>query len=505
MKARRLTLLLVFASLVPAAAVARPGDDLFDFEMLRYRARTLAARPYEPPPNLLPKSLRQLNYDEYRDIRFNPSESHWRREQLPFQLQFFHPGFMFSKTVQVNELDDGSVVPIPFSQRLFDYGRNRIGAVPGSVGFAGLRILYPLNKPGDELGAFLGASYFRFLCQRAVYGLSARGLAVNCAEPGGEEFPAFEEFWVERPRPGASVLVMYALLDGPSVAGAFRFAVSPGAETSIQVHEVLYCRRNPAALGVAPLTSMFWHGENTNFANNDFRPEVHDSDGLMLYTGAGEWLWRPLTNPDEVRVAAFGDENPRGFGLVQRDRNFESYQDLEASYHLRPSAWVEPVGSWGRGSIRLVELHTPDETNDNIVAFWVPSALPAPGEPIEFSYKLHWFIDQYHPPAGYAISTRHGRSRTHEPDLERFIVDFDGPYLHKQGPDPMIEPVATAGAGATVTNATLEKNPFNGTWRVAFALRPDGSGRPVELRCFLRKEPHVLSETWSYLWQPGGP
>jgi glucans biosynthesis protein len=365
-----------------------------------------------------------------------------------------------------------------------------------------LRILYALNKPGDELGAFLGASYFRFLCQHAFYGMSARGLAVNTGEPGGEEFPIFRAFWVERPLPDARTLVMYALLDSPSVTGAYRFSITPGAETVTEVHEVLYCRHNPAVLGIAPLTSMFWHGKNTNVSYDDFRPEVHDSDGLMLYTGAGEWIWRPLTNPSSIRSASFSDENPKGFGLVQRDRQFEDYQDLEAFYQLRPSTWVEPLGRWAKGSVRLVELHGQDETSDNIAAFWVPESLPAPGEPIEVSYRLHWFMDQIHPPAGFAVATRHGRSKTQEPELERFIVDFDGAYLGKEGPDPLIEPVVSVGAGAALANATVQKNPFNGTWRVAFAVKPDGSDKPVELRCFLRKTPHVLTETWSYLWQP---
>jgi glucans biosynthesis protein len=268
------------------------------------------------------------------------------------------------------------------------------------------------------------------------------------------------------------------------------------------VHEVVYLRKNPAVLGLAPLTSMFWHGKNTTTSFDDFRPEVHDSDGLMLSTGDGEWLWRPLSNPNNTRVAAFSDENPRGFGLVQRDRKFDDYQDLEANYHLRPSAWVEPVGLWGRGSVRLVELHAPDETYDNITAFWTPDSLPPAGEPIELTYKLHWFMDQIHPPAGYVAATRVGRTATQERELERFVVDFDGAYLSKQGPDPLIEPVVTVGAGATLVNTILQKNPYNGTWRVAFAIRPDGTGHPVEMRCFLRKPPHVLTETWSYLWQP---
>ena len=493
--------MLALAAVAPAS-LARASDEIFDFEVLRYEAKMLAARPYAPQPGTVPQALLKLDYDQYRDIRFRPQESLWRRERLPFELQFFHPGFTFDRTVQINVVRGRRVEPVEFSSSMFDYGMNKVPSVPPTMGFAGLKILYPMNKPGDELGVFQGASYFRFLCQRACYGLSARGLAVNTGEPVGEEFPVFREFWVERPGPEAKGLVVYALLDGPSAAGAFRFAVTPGADTVTLVHEVIYCRRNPAVLGIAPLTSMFWHGKNSNGNYNDFRPEVHDSDGLMLYTGAGEWLWRPLVNPAAARVAAFSDENPRGFGLFQRERRFEQYEDLEASYHLRPSAWVEPVGLWGRGAVRLVELHAPDESYDNIAAFWVPEALPAPGEPIELTYRLHWFLDQIRPPAGFVVATRHGRSATHEKDLERFVVDFDGAYLSKQGPDPLIEPVVTVGAGATLAGATVQKNPFNGTWRVAFAIRPDGSGRPVELRCFLRKAPHVLTETWSYLWQP---
>jgi len=474
----------------------------FDFETLRYRAKLLAAQPYVPPANRVPEWLLRLSYDEHRLIRFDPDRSWWRRENLPFQLQFFHPGFVQNRTVQISEIDDGQAEPIPFSSKLFDYDRLKTGELPANMGFAGFRMLYALNKPNDELGAFQGASYFRMLCQKTVYGLSARGLAINTAEPGGEEFPMFTDFWIERPARDARSITVYALLDSPSVAGAFRFMIVPGAETVLQVKVALFFRKTVTTLGIAPLTSMFWHGENTNEATDDFRPEVHDSDGLLLFTGAGEWLWRPLTNPRSTRVAAFSDRGPRGFGLLQRDRNFEDYQDLEAAYHMRPSVWIEPVGDWGRGSVRLVELNTPDESNDNIVAFWVPENQPAPGEPLQYEYRMRWFVDQIRPPAGQAIATRHGRTKTHESDLERFFIDFAGPFLNNQGPDPTIEPVVTVGDGAKLVNAIVQKNPYNKTWRVAFAIKPDGTGRPVELRCFLRKSPHVLTETWSYLWQP---
>ena len=486
-------------AVLPTAARA---DSSFDYEILRHQAKEVASRPYVAPSKQVPDWLLKLNYDEFRRIRFDPNRAWWRREQLPFQLQFFHPGFLLNRTVQISEVKDGRAEPIAFDPKFFIYDEVKVGVLPSTMGFAGFRMLYPLNKPDDELGAFQGASYYRLLCQKAVYGLSARGLAIDTAESTGEEFPTFTDFWIERPGHESKTVVVYALLDSPSVAGAYRFSISPGADTVVQVRGTLFFRRAVRSVGIAPLTSMFWHGENTNTPTDDFRPEVHDSDGLMLFTGAGEWLWRPLTNPGNVRVAAFHDERPRGFGLLQRDRSFDHYQDLEANYHLRPSAWIEPIGNWGAGTVRLVEIPTPDETNDNIVVFWAPDNIPAPGEPLDFEYKLHWFQDQIRPPAGYAISTRHGRTKTHEPDLERFFIDFAGPYLSKQGADPAIEPVVTVGTGAQLMNSVVQKNPYNGTWRVAFAIKPDGSGKPVELRCFLRKSPHVLTETWSYLWQP---
>ncbi|HVS50927.1 MAG TPA: glucan biosynthesis protein [Opitutaceae bacterium] len=484
--------------LVLLANFARASDEMFDFETLRYRAKMLAAKPYVPPPNQVPEWMRKLNYDQHRIIEFVADRSLWRREALPFEAQFFHPGYIFDKTVSLFELRGKRAEPIPFRRDYFDYHTVTVGEIPDELGFAGFRLLYPLNHAGDELGAFLGASYFRFLCQRSGYGLSARGLAIDTGGPGAEEFPLFTEFWLERPAPNAKTMNVFALLDSPSVTGAYRFTIAPGADTTMQIRAVLYARKNIAVFGVAPLTSMFWRGENSEGRGEDFRPEVHDSDGLLLNTGAGEWLWRPLANPRAMRSATFNDENPRGFGLLQRDRNFENYQDLEARYQLRPSAWVEPVGKWGRGGVRLVELPTRDEFGDNIVAFWMPAQLPPPGEPIELEYRLHWCMDQIRPPAGFASATRH----SHEYETERFLVDFDGGYLNRHGDDPTIEPVVSVGEGAELTHTAVQKNPFNGSWRVTFVVKPDGSGRPVDLRCFLRKPPHVLTETWSYLWQP---
>lgn len=491
---------LITLSVVLAPLLAPAKSDPFDFETLRHDAKMLADAPYAPQPTV-PDWLRELTYDEHRLIQFNAGRSLWRREGLPFQVQFFHPGYIFDKPVHVFEVEHRRAIPVPFDRGMFNYDTLKVGPLPSSMGFAGLRLLYPLNHPDDELGAFLGASYFRFLCQRAFYGLSARGLAIDTGVSGPEQFPVFTHFWLERPDPNAKTLTMYALLDGESVTGAYRFVIRPGAETVMDVRAAVYFRRPVEVLGIAPLTSMFWKGKNTNAATDDFRPEVHDSDGLQLFTGAGEWLWRPLTDPGSPRTAVFGDENPRGFGLMQRERDFREYQDLEAHYQLRPSAWVEPIGDWGRGAVRLVELPTVNEFNDNVVAFWVPEKLPPSGEALEFSYRLHWCLDQMRPPAGYVIATRHGKS-PYEKGVEQFIVEFDGTYLHNQRADPAIEPVVTVGDGAKLIASIVQKNENNGAWRVSFKLKPDGSGHPVELRCFLRKPPHVLTETWSYLWEP---
>lgn len=485
------------------------ADVPFDFEVLQFRAKELAAAPYTPKPSPVPDALRSLTYDQYRDIRYNPVRTWWRRERLPFELQFFHPGFIYNDTVQLNEVERGKVRPIEFDTDLFTYGPStRLGSVSGNIGFTGLRVHHELNTPGvsDELVVFQGASYFRALGKGMRYGMSARGLALDTAESTGEEFPVFTDFWVEKPVPMAKSVVIYALMNSRSVAGAYRFTVTPGPSTVVEVRAAVYMRKDVKVFGIAPLTSMFWHGENSEDRAGDFRPEVHDSDGLLIERGSGEWFFRPLVGPKSIRVSSFADQNPKGFGLIQRDRRFDSYEDLEAYYHQRPSTWVEPIGAWGSGEVRLVELPTPDETNDNIVAFWLPAKLPPPGEAYEFAYRLHWFMENQAgartPPAGYATATRIGHSKTHEPDLQRFVVDFTGNYLRARGSDASIQADVSVGKGAKLVHQSLEKNPFNGSWRVAFAIRPDGSGQPVELRCFLKRSPNILTETWSYLWNP---
>jgi glucans biosynthesis protein len=488
-----------------AAAFVQSAETAFGFDRLRARAKILAAQPPRQPQGEVPAWLQQLTYDDLRKIAFEGRRSLWQDRQLPFQAQFLHPGFLLNQMVRISEIRGGHERTIPFEKDYFQYRGVQTGEIPEHMGFAGFRLMFPFDGPGtapNEIGAFAGASYFRFLPRGAHYGLSARGLALDTAEPTPEEFPRFTEFWLEPPAAQATRVRVLALLESGSVVGAYRFEIAPGPATVMHVEATLFARRAVKVFGVAPLTSMFWYGENVPSPTRDFRPEVHDSDGLLLHTGAGEWIWRPLANPRGVRTSSFADDNPRAFGLLQRDRDFESYQDLEAEYHARPSTWVEPVGAWGRGAVRLVEIPTASEFDDNVVAFWVPEKLPAPGQPIELEYRLHWFLDQIAPPAGFVRATRHGRTAFYEPGMERFVVDFDGRQLQALDEAAKLEPVVEVGQGGKLNHASLQKNRLNGTWRLAFTVKPDGSGRAVDLRAFLRRGSDGLTETWTYLWQP---
>lgn len=469
------------------------------------RAQMLAQTAYQGPGSSLPKEMRDLKYDEYRDIRFRPDHALWRADKLPFELMFFHPGGNY-EPVRINEVRSNQVRAIPFDPKLYDYGRNQIDeAVLGELGHAGFRVHYAMNLPDykDEVLVFLGASYFRAVGKDQVYGLSARGLAVDVAEPGGEEFPRFAEFWVERPSPKATSLTIYALLDSRRLTGAYRFELVPGVETVMNVQAVVYQREGGRKVGLTPLTSMFHFGENQP-GRDDYRPEVHDSDGLALHTSDGEWLWRPLVNPQNLLVTSFATADPVGFGLLQRDRAFASYEDPEALYDRRPSAWIEPSGKWGAGRVELVQIPTPDETNDNIVVYWVPEKMPPPREPLPFAYTVHWQLQgAVRPPHAWVTQTRRGRGYVKQPDGQlKFVVDFDGPAIRSLGSDALLEPAVSVGGNGELMERNLFKNQVNGLWRMTVRVRRIDAAKPTELRASLRQGQKVLSETWSYIVPP---
>lgn len=482
--------------MAPAAMLAAawaPGDMIG--ALVRRRARELSRTGYRPADRPLQASLAGMGYDAYRDLRYRPDQAIWRADGLPFQLQMFHRGGLFRDPVDLFQAERGQSRPIRFSETLFTYGLQTPGPLPADLGFAGFRVHAPIEAPDrfDEVVAFLGASYFRAVAKGVSYGLSARGLALGSGEPG-EEFPAFRAFWVERPAPTARSLVIHALLDSVSTTGAFRFEVTPGVQTVMEVEARLFPRRTLVAPGLAPLTSMYLFGPEQPRRYDDFRPEVHDSDGLLTDNGGGERIWRPLVHTPATRIRDLDLGSPRGFGLLQRQRAFEAYQDLEAKYHLRPGAWVQPLEGFGRGSVRLVELGARSEAEDNVVAVWRPAEPLAAGREHRFRYRLTWGAAPE--PAtrlAQAVAWRAGGS--HDPRRRRFLVDFAPlPAGGLEG----VETVASATAGS-IRVESLQPNASIGGARATFELDPAAAANS-DLRLTLARGGNPVSETWMYRW-----
>ncbi len=503
------------AGLLVVLAFGISRAEAFGFDDVSKRASALSEAAYAAAPDTLPAALKNLSYDQYRDIRFRPEKALWRAEKLPFELMFFHRGKFAIEPVRINEVTAQGVRSLDFDPADFNYGRNALSPASWKqqLGFAGFRVHYSLNAPAykDELAVFLGASYFRMLGAGQRYGLSARGLAVDTVGGKGEEFPRFVEFWIERPAPDARELVIYALLDSRRATGAYRIVLKPGASTVASIQSRTFLRRGAdpvATLGIAPLTSMFEHGANQPRVG-DFRPEVHDSDGLMVASGAPngsgtEWLWRPLVNPKNVLVTSFATQKLRGFGLMQRARSFDDYEDVEARYELRPSAWVTPVGDWGAGRVELMQLPAPDETYDNVVAYWVPERLPAPGAPLDLAYELTWEGEAMHrPPSGWATQSRRGHGFGALPaDEVQYVVDFAGPSIAALPADAAVRAVVSSSANARVVEHNAYRNEATQTWRMTVRVKRLQPDQPVELRAFLQRDSDALSETWTTIIQP---
>ncbi len=513
---------------------ALPADEAkeFSLDVLRQMARARAAAPYVEPPDALDSYWKNLTYDQHRDIRFQMEKGLWSGQDRGFSIDYFHPGWTAKRTVTVSEVIAGKALPAAFDRSLFDYGKQQVPeSVPPPPGYAGWRARYPLNGPDymDEFLVFLGASYFRTIPAKAPYGLSARGISMNSGLPGvPEEFPDFQSFWVERPEKGAKSLKAWALLDGPSVAGAYQFTITPGPETVMDIDVEITLRRPVQQLGLAPFSSMFWFGELTHPRPLDFRPEVHDSDCLLMELSTGGWHLRPFdTTAGQSRHCVFALENPRSWSVLQRDRSFSSYQDLEAHYHDRPSVRVEPMEGFEKGKLHLIELPSPDETNDNIVLVYEPDPKPEPGKAFHYRYRLRWMRDPQ-PHGLFAVKATRWGTPVQKPDQLLFTVDFAKPlHPEKKTGEPkwddlsLFKPVVTIGeksaklihAGLTdISMANVDDLPLGmgrspdvhmpQVLRAFFVIEPPPGMTSTELTCELQDaKAHAVSERWVYLWQ----
>lgn len=479
----------------PSGALERPTEP-FDRAILEARAADLAQRRHVQPARPEASDRERLTYDQYRAIRFKRDASIWARENRTFSIDLFYPGFIFDTPVNVNLVAGKVARRVLFTNDIFEYGpevpviENRAG-----LGYSGFRVRAPINRPdyADEFLVFQGASYFRAVGRNQLYGLSARGLAVRTARPEGEEFPVFTDFWIERPAQGAGQIVIHALLQSRSVVGAYTFTARPGDETVIDVDVTLFPRVDIAAFGIAPLTSMFLFDATNRARFDDYRNAVHDSDGLQILNGRNERLWRPIANPRTLQVSSFLDDSPRGFGLVQRKRRFGDYEDAEAQYDRRPSAWVEPRGKWGPGHVELVEIPTDLEINDNIVGYWQPRKPLAAGQRAKFAYRLRFTAEPLDESLARVVATRIGQAL--QSDSQRsFVIDFQG-----AGPIPPDLRLRVASSAGRVLAPRGHVVPQSGVYRVSFELDP-GRAALAELRAEVTSKGRPWGETWLYRW-----
>lgn len=498
--------ILAAAGLAPAlgATVSAADPQPFDFQSLQEQARRLARVPFSPPSKRAADVLSNIDFDAHQRIRFRKEKALWAEAPGRFPVQMFHLGRYFQAPVALHVVEDGVAHRIVYSSDFFSIPSNHPATrLPRDLGFAGFRVMVP-GEDRDWL-SFLGASYFRSAGELDQYGLSARGIAINTGGLLAEEFPRFTAFWLEQRAGAANELVIYALLDGPSVTGAYRFVCTKTAGVVMDVKTNLYVRNDIAKMGIAPLTSMFWYSEANRQQGADWRPEVHDSDGLALWTGTGERIWRPLNNPSRVQTSTFLDSHPKGFGLLQRDRLFHNYEDDSTFYDRRPSVWVEPLGSWGDGRVELVEIPTDDEIYDNIVAYWVPKESVRRGSAHEYDYRLHWLADEPYPAkVAKVVATRIGRGgipgQPRPPGVRKFMIDFTGGELHQLGKEDNVRVVVTTSRGRIDNSYVLPIVGTNG-WRASFDLHVDGS-EAVDLRCYLDRNGASLSETWLSQYVP---
>jgi glucans biosynthesis protein len=534
----RLHLLLALLTVLLLVITLRPSErERFTFAQVEATAQQLAEKPYVPLPNLLPPQLKKLTPAQELGIFWNENYRLWRNIGLPFQVDFYPLSNEAPTSPKINMVGKRGARPLVYSSNFFNDQISLNPPLPPHLGYGGFYIRYPINKPDSLDGFFsvLGASYFRVLAKDQVYGLSARGLAVNAGVDGQpEEFPEFKEWWLHQPDPNATEMVLDALLDSASLTGAYEFKLHPGSVTSVDVHAVLFFRKKVDWLGVAPFSSMYLYGENAANHFGNFHPEIHDSDGLLVHTGKGDWLWRPLGQATLFQIYNINDENPKGFGLLQRDRDFQHYQDLNLKYNVRPSAWITPHANWGRGRLILAQRPSDSPNTDNVVVFWHPNQIPQPGDRMDLDYTIDFYMnDAARPPLAYCKAT--------------WVINPAPPPAPSTGTpsqfDAVIPPVATASPGSAGTtpvqfqidfagdgieNIPADKPPFlylhldppetrlrdsilqkvgyGNSWRATFTILPFKQHVPIELHCRLLQDTQPqssaqpLSEEWNYTW-----
>ena len=488
----------VAQSVAPTPATAPTAPPPFDAGTVATMAHDMAAKPFVAPSADLPAPFAKLSYEQYVGIRQKPGSAIWSGDNVGFALEPLHRGFIFSAPMVINLVEDGQARRLGYDQGRFDFGGLQVPSALPDIGYSGFRVLQPHGTDGfHDVAIFQGASFFRAIASGQNFGLTARALAIRTADPRGEEFPLIREVWIERPSLAANALVVHALVDSESVTGAYRFTLRPGDITIMDTECTLYTRTAIDGLGLGCMAGMSYFGPLTRHGTDDAREGVYDVGGLQILNDNGEWLWRPVANRETLQLSAFINDRPRGFGLLQRERQFTQFQDDDQHWEARPSLWIEPLSEWGEGSVVLVEIPSDAEINDNILCFWRPKQPLAAKAEAAFNYRQSWcWTPLERPPLATVTDTRIGRVPTTK--RRRFIVEFSSDVFSDPAKSTDLKPALSTSVG-TIAGVRTFLSRANKTFRVHFELDPNNETL-AELRLVLEQNGKAASETWLYRW-----
>jgi len=485
---------LVMADAAPADQANAPTA--FGAQTVLEISRALAKKPFEASKTPLPDPFGSVTYDQYVSIQPKPGSAVWSGDNVGFMIEPLHRGFVFSTPMDIYVVEGGFARKLAYESAAFDFGKLVIPPNLPDIGFSGFRVQQSTDAGGPfDVVIYQGASFFRAEAHGQNLGVTARGLSIRTAEPQGEEFPIFRAVWIEKPTPTANVLVIHALLDSASLTGAYRFTLRPGEATIIDTEMTLTARAAVDHFGLATMSATYSFGPLDHKRPDDIRPTAHEIDGLQMLTGKGEWVWRPVSNRETLQISAFGDQNLHGFGLLQRNRSFEAYQDDDQHWELRPSLWIEPIGDWMEGEVRLIEIPSDSENNDNIIAYWRPRASIAANTEVAFAYRQFWcWAPPARPPLATVVETREGKVGK----WRRFLIEFSSDSFAKAERLAEIKPSLTVNPGR-ITSIRSFPSKERMTFRVIFDVEPTSDGFS-ELRLLLEADGKPVSETWLYRW-----
>ncbi len=466
----------------------------FDPAIVVESARLLSKRAFSAPNTALPDPFGAMNHETYNAISHRPERQIWADDNRSLVVEPLHRGFVYNTPVMISLVEDGLVRRVVYDSGRYTFGKLTPSAQMADIGFSGFRIFSAGDSP-REIASFQGGTFFKSLARGQNMGVVARALAIRTADGRGEEFPVFRAFWMERPAQDGSI-VIHAVADSESATAAFRFVIRSQDVTIIDTEATVFARTTLDAVGLCPMQATFLFAANKRRNIDDFRPAVHDVSGLQMLNGRGEWIWRPLNNPEQLQISSFMDENPKGFGLVQRNRDFANYHDDDARFELRPSLWIEPIGDWGQGYVQLIEIPSDSEVNDNVIAFWRPRVPLAAGSETVLAYRQFWcWTPPERPDLATAVSFRIGRGSSGR--RRKCLVEFAGEVF---GQEILPEMKLVLGASpGQITQSRLVINMARKSARVHFEIDP-GSENATELRLLIESGDKPVTETWLYRW-----